>query len=89
MGCVGGAAHGACGACFTLAFLHVRPGPFRHRLKLTESAAEGLVSRVIAGDSVAAVARDLGLARDTALNYCYRAGVVPRYLRRIHREAPK
>jgi hypothetical protein len=55
---------------------------FRHRRKLADSIAEGLVLRVLCGEPVRVVARDLAITHDTALIYCYRAGVVPRYLRK-------
>jgi hypothetical protein len=52
-----------------------------HR-KLTDGAVEALVQRVQAGERVKVVAEDLGISDDAALVYCYRAGVIPRYVRR-------
>jgi hypothetical protein len=59
----------------------------RERRKLTADAAERLVLRVLRGEPLRTVAPDFNITTDHALVYCYRAGVVPRYLRRIARAA--
>jgi hypothetical protein len=52
------------------------------KLKLTPAENLELVRRGKAGESALSLARAFGISRDTASIYLYRAGVIPRYLKR-------